>query len=95
MYMWYRRGIGRVAVEGSGWGEGRMRVSRQRRGGGGGSRARSNGTEPYLIACGMHGGAGCATADVDGINCARGGTAGGRAGGGQYSVARRGVGAWA
>jgi len=60
-----------VAVEGSGWGEGRMRVSRQRRGGQGQSRARSNGTEPYLIACGMHDGAGCATAKVDGINCAQ------------------------
>ena len=48
-----------------------MRVSRQRRGGQGQSRARSNGTEPYLIACGMHDGAGCATAKVDGINCAQ------------------------
>jgi hypothetical protein len=78
-------------VEGSGWGEGRMRVSRQRRGGQGQSRARSNGTEPYLIACGMHDGAGCATAKVDGINCAQGGTARG----GQHSVARRGMGVWA
>ena len=63
-----------------------MRVSRHRRGGQGRSRARSNGTEPYLITCGMHGGAGGATADVSCKNCARGGTAGGRAGGGQHSV---------
>jgi hypothetical protein len=84
-----------VAVEGSGWVEGRMRVSRQKRGGWGLSRARSNGNEPCLIARGVHGGAGGATARVSGKNCARGGIAGGRAGGGQHSVARRGAGVWA
>ena len=45
--MWCRRGIRREATEGSGWGDGRMRVSRRGRGGRGRSRARSNGKKPY------------------------------------------------
>ena len=40
-----------------------MRVSRRGRGGRGRSRARSNGTETYLTACGTHGDAGGATED--------------------------------
>ena len=72
--MWYRRGIRKEAAKGLGWGECRMRVSRRRRGGRGRSRARSNGNKPYLIARGVNGGAGGATAKVSGVNCARGGT---------------------
>ena len=49
-----------------------MRVSRQKRGGWGLSRARSNGTKPYLSACGVNGGAGGAPAEVGDDNCARG-----------------------
>ena len=48
---------------------------------------RSNGAEPYLIACGVHGGAGGATAEVGGENCARGATAEGRMGGRQQRTA--------
>ena len=66
-----------------------QRVAGRRR-----SRARSNGTKPYLSACGVHDGAGGAPAEVGGDNCALGGTAGGRARGGQQRVARRGVGGW-
>ena len=58
-----------------------MRVSRRGRSGRRRSWARSNGAEPYLITCGMHSGAGGATAKIDGINCARGGRAGGCVGG--------------
>ena len=61
-----------MAVEGSGWGEGRMRVSRQGRRVRGRSRSRLNGTEPYVIARHEHGGAGGAPADVGGENCAQG-----------------------
>eukprot|EP00966_Prymnesium_polylepis_P223304 5166801-Prymnesium_polylepis.1 len=85
--MWCRRGIGREAAEGLGWVEGRMRVSRRGRGGRWRSRARSNRTEPYLSACGMNGGAGDATAEVGGDDCARRGTAGGCAGGGRVRTA--------
>ena len=88
---WYqvnvvRRGRGREAAEGSGWGEGRMRVSRRGRGERGRPRARSNGAKPYLSACGMHGSAGRVPTEVGRDNCARGGTAGGCAGGGQRIV---------
>ena len=57
-------------------------IAGQHVGGRGRSRVRSNGAEPYLIACGVHGAAGDATTEVGGENCARGGTAGGCAGGG-------------
>ena len=79
--MWCRRGIRREATEGSGWGDGRMRVSRRGRGGRGRSRARSNGKMPYLCVCGLHGGAGGATTEVGGENCAAGGAAGRAQGG--------------
>ena len=89
-------GMGEVSVaggrRGSGWGEGRMRVARRGRGGRGRSWARSNGIEPHLSACSVYGGAGGAPAEVGGVNCAQGETAGGRAGGGQQSITRRGVG---
>ena len=52
-----------------------MRVSRRGRGGRGRSRARSNGNEPYLVACGVGGATGGAIAKVGGGNCARGGSA--------------------
>ena len=48
-----------------------MRVSRRGRGGRWQSRARSKRTEPYLSACGVNGGAGDATAEVGGDDCAR------------------------
>ena len=47
------------------------------------SRVRSNGAEPYLIACGVHGGASGAKSEVVGENCARRATAEGRMGGRQ------------
>ena len=50
-------------------------VAGQHVGGRGRSRVRSNGAEPYLIACGVHGGASAATEEVGGENCARGATA--------------------
>ena len=49
---------------------------------------RSNGAEPYLIACGVHGGAGGATAEVGGENCARGVTGHTAEGGAWDSSAR-------
>ena len=65
-------------ADGLGWVEGRMRVSRRGRGGRERSRARSNGTKPYLSACGVNGGAGGALAEVGDDNCTWGGRAGGR-----------------
>ena len=50
---------------------GRMRVPRRGRGGHGRSRARSNRTQPCLSACGVNGGAGDATAEVGGDDCAQ------------------------
>jgi hypothetical protein len=67
-------------------------IAGQHVGGRGRSRVRSNGAEPYLIACGVHGGAGGATAEVGGENCARGATAEGRVGGRQQRTAWRHVG---
>ena len=67
-------------------------VAGQHVGGRGRSLVRSNGTEPYLIACGVHGGAGAATEEVGGENCARGATAEGRVGGRQQRTAWRHVG---
>ena len=90
--MWYGRGIEKAVAEGSGQGEGRMRVSRRGRGGQGRSRERSNGAEPYLIACRESDGADLATTEVGCENCAREGTAGRHTAGGQQRVARRGVG---
>ena len=52
-----------------------MRVSRRGRGGRGQSRARSNSAKPYLSACGVHGCASGAPAEVGGVNCAPGGEA--------------------
>ena len=45
------------------------------RGGRGQSRARSNSAKPYLSACGVHGCASGAPAEVGGVNCAPGGEA--------------------
>ena len=67
--MWYRWGIGRAA-EGSGWVEGWRMVSRRGRSGQGRFRVRSNGNKPCLSMCGVRGGAGGATTEVGGENCA-------------------------
>ena len=72
-----------------------MGIAQQDRGGRRRSRALSNGDQPYLIACGMSGGAaaGHATTQVGINHCAQGGgTAEWCARRGQQSVARRGVG---
>ena len=68
---WYGRGIERATTERSGWGEGTMRVSWRGRGGQGRSWARSNGTQPYLLAYGVSAGARRAKATVGGENCAQ------------------------
>ena len=67
-------------------------IAGQHVGGRGRSRVRSNGAEPYLIACGVHGGASAATEEVGGENCARGATAEGRVGGRQQRTPWRQVG---
>ena len=51
-----------MSREAEGTGRGSEEVFRQGEGGRRRSRARSNGTEPYLIARGVYGGAGGATA---------------------------------
>ena len=81
-------GVREAAAEGLGWVEGRMRVSRRERGGRGRSQMRSNGTKPYLSACGVYGGTGGDPAEVGDDNCARGGRAGGRVGGGHQTGVR-------
>ena len=64
-----------------------MGIAQQGRGGRRRSRARSNGDQPYLIACGVSGGAGHATAQVGINNCAQGGT-GAQPNGAQEVVSR-------